>query len=136
MNRTEVNSVVRKFRKMSLSIIAGLSLLFLLLSNLLSEMSFINGILVGASFSLFFSMIYLEVWKFFATNNPHATTKFYLLSMSFRFLLGALTVLLFCLFAKTRESIIHFMIAFSAYYLVMMIFETAYFVGVEQRRIK
>lgn len=136
MNRTEVNSVVRKFRKMSLSIIAGLSLLFLLLSNLLSEMSFINGILVGASFSLFFSMIYLEVWKFFATNNPHATTKFYLLSMSFRFLLGSLTVLLFCLFAKTRESIIHFMIAFSAYYLVMMIFETAYFVGVEQRRIK
>lgn len=136
MNGVEINSVVRKFRKMSLGIIAGLSLLFLMLSNLLSEMSFIDGIVIGASFSLFFSIVYLEVWKYFATKIPYATTKFYLLAMAFRLMLGALTVLIFCLFAQTRESIIHFMIAFSVYYLVMMVFETVYFVGVEQRRIK
>jgi hypothetical protein len=53
-----------------------------------------------------------------------------------RFILGALVILSYCLLNNKREAIIGFVTIFSVYYLVMMIFETSYFVIIEQKKIR
>ncbi len=53
MSDWNLNKVSSRFRKISIGIIAGLSLLLLLLSNVFSEFNFIHGILVGAVYQSF-----------------------------------------------------------------------------------
>ena len=136
MSDWNLNKVSSRFRKISIGIIAGLSLLLLLLSNVFSEFNFIHGTLVGAVYSIIFSTAYLESWRVVTVKAPSATTKFYLVFMALRFILGALVILSYCLLNKKREAIIGFVTVFSVYYLVMMIFETSYFVIIEQKKIR
>jgi hypothetical protein len=136
MSDWNLNKVSSRFRKISIGIIAGLSLLLLLLSNVFSEFNFIHGILVGAVYSIIFSTAYLESWRVVTVKAPSATTKFYLVFMTLRFILGALVILSYCLLNNKREAIIGFVTVFSVYYLVMMIFETSYFVIIEQKKIR
>lgn len=136
MSDWNLNKVSSRFRKISIGIIAGLSLLLLLLSNVFSEFNFIHGILVGAVYSIIFSTAYLESWRAVTVKTPSATTKFYLVFMALRFILGALVILSYCLLNNKREAIISFVTVFSVYYLVMMIFETSYFVIIEQKKIR
>ena len=136
MSDWNLNKVSSRFRKISIGIIAGLSLLLLLLSNVFSEFNFIHGILVGAVYSIIFSTAYLESWRAVTVKAPLATTKFYLVFMALRFILGALVILSYCLLNNKREAIIGFVTVFSVYYLVMMIFETSYFVIIEQKKIR
>lgn len=136
MSDWNLNKVSSRFRKISIGIIAGLSLLLLLLSNVFSEFNFIHGILVGAVYSIIFSTAYLESWRAVTVKAPSATTKFYLAFMALRFILGALVILSYCLLNNKREAIIGFVTVFSVYYLVMMIFETSYFVIIEQKKIR
>lgn len=136
MSDWNLNKVSSRFRKISIGIIAGLSLLLLLLSNVFSEFNFIHGILVGAVYSIIFSTAYLESWRVVTVKSPSATTKFYLVFMALRFILGALVILSYCLLNNKREAIIGFVTVFSVYYLVMMIFETSYFVIIEQKKIR
>lgn len=136
MSDWNLNKVSSRFRKISIGIIAGLSLLLLLLSNVFSEFNFIHGILVGTVYSIIFSTAYLESWRVVTVKAPSATTKFYLVFMALRFILGALVILSYCLLNKKREAIIGFVTVFSVYYLVMMIFETSYFVIIEQKKIR
>ena len=136
MSDWNLNKVSSRFRKISIGIIAGLSLLLLLLSNVFSEFNFIHGILVGAVYSIIFSTAYLESWRVVTVKAPSATTKFYLVFMALRFILGALVILSYCLLNNKREAIICFVTVFSVYYLVMMIFETSYFVIIEQKKIR
>lgn len=136
MSDRNLNKVSSRFRKISIGIIAGLSLLLLLLSNVFSEFNFIHGILVGAVYSIIFSTAYLESWRVVTVKAPSATTKFYLVFMALRFILGALVILSYCLLNNKREAIISFVTVFSVYYLVMMIFETSYFVIIEQKKIR
>jgi hypothetical protein len=136
MSDWNLNKVSSQFRKISIGIIAGLSLLLLLLSNVFSEFNFIHGILVGAVYSIIFSTAYLESWRAVTVKAPSATTKFYLVFMALRFILGALVILSYCLLNNKREAIIGFVTVFSVYYLVMMIFETSYFVIIEQKKIR
>ena len=136
MSDRNLNKVSSRFRKISIGIIAGLSLLLLLLSNVFSEFNFIHGILVGAVYSIIFSTAYLESWRVVTVKARSATTKFYLVFMALRFILGALVILSYCLLNNKREAIIGFVTVFSVYYLVMMIFETSYFVIIEQKKIR
>ena len=136
MSDWNLNKVSSRFRKISIGIIAGLSLLLLLLSNVFSEFNFIHGILVGAVYSIIFSTAYLESWRVVTVKAPSATTKFYLVFMALRFILGVLVILSYCLLNNKREAIIGFVTVFSVYYLVMMIFETSYFVIIEQKKIR
>ena len=136
MSDWNLNKVSSRFRKISIGIIAGLSLLLLLLSNVFSEFNFIHGILVGAVYSIIFSTAYLESWRVVTVKAPSATTKFYLVFMALRFILGSLVILSYCLLNNKREAIIGFVTVFSVYYLVMMIFETSYFVIIEQKKIR
>lgn len=136
MSDWNLNKVSSRFRKISIGIIAGLSLLLLLLSNVFSEFNFIHGILVGTVYSIIFSTAYLESWRVVTVKAPSATTKFYLVFMALRFILGALVILSYCLLNNKREAIIGFVTVFSVYYLVMMIFETSYFVIIEQKKIR
>ena len=136
MSDWNLNKLSSRFRKISIGIIAGLSLLLLLLSNVFSEFNFIHGILVGAVYSIIFSTAYLESWRVVTVKSPSATTKFYLVFMALRFILGALVILSYCLLNNKREAIIGFVTVFSVYYLVMMIFETSYFVIIEQKKIR
>ncbi len=73
MSDWNLNKVSSRFRKISIGIIAGLSLLLLLLSNVFSEFNFIHGILVGAVYSIIFSTAYLESWRVVTVKAPSAT---------------------------------------------------------------
>ena len=136
MKEFNITTIARKYRRLSTTIVAGVSLLFLLLSNVFNYPHVVHAIVVSALFSLFFSFTYLEIWKYFANKSSHKKTMFYFVGMGMRFLLSVFIVIIACLLTKEKTDIISFVVIFSLYYFVMMIFETTYFVVIEQKRIK
>ena len=136
MKEFDITTIARKYRRLSTTIVAGVSLLFLLLSNVFNYPHVVHAIVVSALFSLFFSFAYLEIWKYFANKSSQKKTMFYFVGMGMRFLLSVLIVIIACLLTKEKTDIISFVVIFSLYYFVMMIFETTYFVVIEQKRIK
>ena len=136
MKEFDITTIARKYRRLSTTIVAGVSLLFLLLSNVFNYPHVVHAIVVSALFSLFFSFTYLEIWKYFANKSSQKKTMFYFVGMGMRFLLSVFIVIIACLLTKEKTDIISFVVIFSLYYFVMMIFETTYFVAIEQKRIK
>lgn len=136
MKEFDITTIARKYRRLSTTIVAGVSLLFLLLSNVFNYPHVVHAIVVSTLFSLFFSFAYLEIWKYFANKSSHKKTVFYFVGMGMRFLLSVFIVIIACLLTKEKTDIISFVVIFSLYYFVMMIFETTYFVVIEQKRIK
>ncbi len=136
MKEFDITTIARKYRRLSTTIVAGVSLLFLLLSNVFNYPHVVHAIVVSALFSLFFSFTYLEIWKYFANKSSQKKTMFYFVGMGMRFLLSVFIVIIACLLTKEKTDIISFVVIFSLYYFVMMIFETTYFVVIEQKRIK
>lgn len=136
MKEFNITTIARRYRRLSTTIVAGVSLLFLLLSNVFNYPHVVHAIVVSALFSLFFSFAYLEIWKYFANKSSHKKTMFYFVGMGMRFLLSVFIVIIACLLTKEKTDIISFVVIFSLYYFVMMIFETTYFVFIEQKRIK
>ena len=136
MKEFDITTIARKYRRLSTTIVAGVSLLFLLLSNVFNYPHVVHAIVVSALFSLFFSFTYLEIWTYFANKSSQKKTMFYFVGMGMRFLLSVFIVIIACLLTKEKTDIISFVVIFSLYYFVMMIFETTYFVVIEQKRIK
>lgn len=136
MKEFDITTIARKYKRLSTTIVAGVSLLFLLLSNVFNYPHVVHAIVVSALFSLFFSFTYLEIWKYFANKSSQKKTMFYFVGMGMRFLLSVFIVIIACLLTKEKTDIISFVVIFSLYYFVMMIFETTYFVVIEQKRIK
>lgn len=129
-------TVSRRYKKISLWVICAISLILLFAMNLMQNVSGLNALLVSAVYSLVLSFGYGEVWYRAAKSSPTALTRFYLVAMVIRLLLGAVVVLVYCLLMKdNRDAIIRFVIIFSIFYAATIMLDAIYFARVEKKNI-
>lgn len=129
-------TVSRRYKKISLWVICAISLILLFAMNLMQDVSGLNALLVSAVYSLVLSFGYGEAWHRAAKSSPTALTRFYLVAMVIRLLLGAVVVLVYCMLMKdNRDAIIRFVIIFSIFYAATIILDAIYFARVEKKNI-
>ena len=145
MEANLINKIGHKYYKLSLWIIVGLSLMFLLLLGGTSywNTSMLYAILISAVFSFFTSVAYIASWKGIAKNSPSTLTKFYLVAPALRMMAAVLVILIYYVVNRNatnydgspaiRGLMLSFTFIFLAYYVAMLILDCVYFATIEKR---
>ena len=145
MEANLINKIGHKYYKLSLWIIVGISLMFLLLLGGSSywRTSMLYAILISAVFSFLTSVAYQASWKGIAKNSPSTLTKFYLAAPALRMMAADLVILVYYVVNKNatnpdgspaiRGLMLSFTFIFLAYYVVLLVLDCVFFAKVEKR---
>lgn len=145
MEANLINEIGHKYYKLSLWIIVGLSLMFLLLLGGTSywNTSMLYAILISAVFSFFTSVAYIASWKGIAKNSPSTLTKFYLVAPVLRMMAAVLVILVYYVVNRNATNpdgspaiyrlMDGFIFIFLAYCYVLLVLDSVYFAKVEKR---
>ena len=130
MNKSVVNTYLRQ----SICLIAGLTLLFLLFVNLKGDMELMTmPICISAVFQLVACIAYGLVWKWVSSSSPASLPTLYMAASACRMFVAIVIVLAYCFMADNQASIKFFVITFLIYYFVILIYDTWYFIKIEER---
>ena len=127
-------SVVNTYLRQSISVIAGMTLLALLLVNVKGGMEqLITPIFISAVFQLVACIGYGLVWKWVSATSPASIPTLYMAASACRMFLAVVVVMAYCLLTDNRDTIRFFVVTFLIYYFVILIYDTWYFVKIEKK---
>ena len=137
-NEQFVKAQSRLYTVMSLLLVAILTAGSILLSNHLLGYVSGNQIIISAVFNLVAAFAFIAVWKKVALTSVKNLPVLFLSASGIRILLAAMTVLVYCFAMRSNTlSIKEFAVVFMAFYLVMLVFDTWFFIKTEKtKRIK
>ena len=127
-------NVANIYLKQSICLIAGMTLLFLLYMNIWGDNNLMAvPVCVTALFQLLACTTYGIVWKRVCVSSPNSLPVFYMAASGIRIFAGLVTVLVYCFIVRERSAILFFVITFLIYYLIILIFDTWYFIKFEKK---
>ena len=124
--------ISHKYLRQSLLIIVFLSMMTLLYIQLYGSDAMVVPLVVCAVFQLVTCFLYGKVWSKIATQSPDSLTILYLAASGLRMLTGLATVVAYCLLSHSNEAIRFFVILFLVFYLIILVYDTLFFVKVEK----
>ena len=126
--------VVNTYLKQSICVIAGITLLALLLANLNGGMEqMVTPLCISIVFQLVACIAYGLVWKWVSTTSPACIPTLYMAASAFRMFAAVVVVMAYSLLTDDRDSIRLFVVTFLIYYFVILIYDTWYFVKIEKK---
>lgn len=145
MNAKLIDALGHRYYKLSLWIIAGITLLMLLLlgGSPYWSNSTLNAILISVAFCFLTSIAYGEAWKAIAKKSPGKLTTFYLAAPALRMVAAVLLIIVYYIVNRTatafdgtpaiRGMMITFIFIFAVYYIALFVLDCVYFAKVEKR---
>jgi uncharacterized protein YacL len=129
MNRTDfIENTVKTYRKQSLWLVAGTALIALFVMNIMQDLSALKSLIICIVYTFSVNAFYIGAWQGVARTSMDNLPKFYMAASALRLLLAAVVALIVCLILKNRSSIIPFIVLFSVFYILMLIFDSIFFV--------
>lgn len=126
--------VVNTYLKQSICVIAGITLLALLLANLIGGMEqMVTPLCISIVFQLVACIAYGLVWKWVSATSPASIPTLYMAASAFRMFAAVVVVMAYSLLTDDRDSIRLFVVTFLIYYFVILIYDTWYFVKIEKK---
>lgn len=126
--------VVNTYLKQSICVIAGITLLALLLAHLNGGMEqMVTPLCISIVFQLVACIAYGLVWKWVSATSPASIPTLYMAASAFRMFAAVVVVMAYSLLTDDRDSIRLFVVTFLIYYFVILIYDTWYFVKIEKK---
>ena len=126
--------VVNTYLKQSICVIAGITLLALLLAHLNGGMEqMVTPLCISIVFQLVACIAYGLVWKWVSATSPASIPTLYMAASAFRMFAAVVVVMAYSLLTDNRDSIRLFVVTFLIYYFVILIYDTWYFVKIEKK---
>lgn len=126
----------RRYEKLSLWIIATITLVGLIAMNVFGLFSLLIPFIISALYSIVITFAYSKAWKAVAKTSPNSLTKFYLAASAFRMFFSAFVILVFCIISRQRDAILEFVTVFIIFYIILLIFDCVFFAWLEKRNKK
>ena len=131
-----LDKIANKYIKQGVWLCAGLFLLTLLAAQVTSHPDWVLPAAVSAVFNLVCGVVYGLVWKKVAARSPKSLPTLYMAGSAMRLFLALVTVLPFFYVWKASAKGLAFTVIFILFYLIMLAFDTWFFVSVERNKQK
>ena len=129
-----INRTYALYNKVALWVLAGLTLVALLLMRVLMQTEWLTAILIAVVFNYASSISYALAWRSTARRSPELLPKFHLAASVLRLLLAAVVILCYCVAVRKHpEEIKVFAVIFILYYLVMLVFDALFFAKISKQ---
>lgn len=133
MDAKLIDKTFARYNRQSLWTIVALTLVILVVQNVFYlSPSVIHMVAVSVVYTLITTLAYGVSWRSIAKSSPNTLSKFYIAAPAFRMMIGVLVVLAYCLAVRERTLILTFTVVFFAYYVIMLVFDGAFFAQVEK----
>lgn len=134
MGSEQVNLIGRQYNKCSLWVVAAATLATLLAISIYDAQQFVDPLVISAVYALVTNTVYCLSWKAVAKSSPNALGKFYLAGSALRMMLAVLVAVAYCVIVGDRDAILNFILVFSSFYVVMLVFDGVFFARMERKR--
>ncbi len=137
--RGSLDQITRTYKKVSLWIIAGISLIILFAAQLLSSSQPVLDIVlmplvVSVIFSLIASIAYGSSWHAVAKSSPENLSKFYLAASVLRMMAALLVVVIGAFVLRPdKTAILGFVSVFVVFYVALLIFDCIFFARIVKK---
>lgn len=129
----QINRIAKRYYKVSLWLIFGLTVVILLVMQYLQATKLVNALVISALSSLVSSIAYIQSWKVVAARSANTLGKFYIAASALRMLAALVVVIIAMLFMRDdKMALFGFAAMFASFYLVMLAFDCIYFAQVEK----
>lgn len=129
-----MREIANRYLMQSIVIIAVLALLTALyIIGVGQTMLFASALVPAAAFQLVACVAYGMTWRMIAGGSVSSLPLFYLAASGLRMLAGVAFVLVYLFVVKDTLTVRFFVITFLIYYLLLLIYDTIYFVKVEKK---
>lgn len=115
-------------------VVAAAALIMLLGINICDARQLVNPVLISVIYVLVANAAYGLSWRAVASSSPGVLGKFYLVASVLRMLTAIIVAAVFCVISGSRDAIINFVLVFSAFYVVMLVFDGVFFARLERKR--
>ena len=137
MEKELIRQIGRRYKKYTLWMIVGLSLIILFACRVSKScddiiVQVVNPLAVSAIFSLVASTAYGEAWQAIAKSSPANLAKFYLAASALKMMAAAVVFLIYVL-VSAKTNVLGFTLIFALYYVVLLVFDCLYFSRVEKK---
>lgn len=133
MDMLDIEAIERKYNKISIWLISGLTLGGLLLAQALVHTNFTTPLIISAVVFSILNSLYGKSWKAIAIKSPNVLGKFYLIGSMVR-MFATLTAIVVgvLIYRQNKEMTIAYVAVFVVFYLVTLVFDSVYFFQVEK----
>ncbi len=133
MDMLDIEAIERKYNKISIWLISGLTLGGLLLAQALVHTNFTTPLIISAVVFSILNSLYGKSWKAIAIKAPNVLGKFYLIGSMVR-MFATLTAIVVgvLIYRENKEMTIAYVAVFVVFYLVTLVFDSVYFFQVEK----
>lgn len=128
-----INQGVKCYRKESLWLVAGITLLILFIMSIRNDLSALNSLLVCVAITFICNLSYIECWRITAKTSWQKLTMFYLAASVIRLLIMVAALLGSYFILRDKASVLNFVVVLSVYYILMLIFDCFFFIRMEKR---
>lgn len=136
MRKDNISRATRNYFKFGLWIVAGLTMVALLMMNVLQMLSAINSVIVAALFSLVTLFLYGLAWKYVARHSDSNLSMFYLAGSALRMVLAGMVVLVAYFLEPDYAAFRNFALLFVGFYLAMLAYDAWFFARFEKHNVK
>lgn len=123
---------VKGYVKWTLILVAILTLCVLAYMGITSDVNVITPMVTSIIYSLVVSGLYIYIWKLVARYSPDSLMQLYLGGTGLRLITAMFVLLVYCYLVKDKPLRMTFALVFCFYYIVMLVFDTLYFVKFER----
>ena len=92
--------------------------------------------IIGFCFQLVCIIAYWLSWKKISVSSPKNLPLLYMVSSGLRLILAAFVVLIYMFVYRKTENLLAFSMVFTVYYIIILIYDTYYFMSAEKKKLR
>ena len=131
-----MSGLVKKYMSYGVAILLIMGIVTAIVDSFITDAQLVTANVVSFVFQLVLIAAYGMAWERVAKSSPKNLTVLYMSATGLRLLLAALVLLVYMFTHRTSCSLLAFSVVFVVYYIIILIYDTIFFVSVEKKQLR
>ena len=131
-----MSGLVKKYMSMGMAILLITGIVTTIVDSFITDAQLVTANIISFVFQLILIAAYGMAWERVAKSSPKNLPVLYMSATGLRLLLAALVLLVYMFTHRTSGSLLAFSVVFVVYYIIILIYDTIFFVSVEKKQLR
>ena len=131
-----MSGLVKKYMSYGVAILLIMGIVTAIVDSFITDAQLVTANIISFVFQLVLIAAYGTAWERVAKSSPKNLPVLYMSATGLRLLLAALVLLVYMFTHRTSGSLLAFSVVFVVYYIIILIYDTIFFVSVEKKQLR
>lgn len=131
-----MSGLVKKYMSYGVAILLITGIVTAIVDSFITDAQLVTANIISFVFQLILIAAYGMAWERVAKSSPKNLPVLYMSATGLRLLLAALVLLVYMFTHRTSGNLLAFSVVFVVYYMIILIYDTIFFVSVEKKQLR